>query len=470
MNLSYGSQGDDVKKLQESLNKQGYSLSVDGIFGSQTQQAVKDYQSKNSLTVDGIAGQNTLGKLYGTSTTQQPAAGAGDGTASNTAAPEAKPDYSKYAYDASADEAYQGALAALQQAQKTLPTYQASYDQQLQDIYNQIVNRDKFTYDVNSDALYQQYADQYTQRGQLAMMDTMGQAAALTGGYGNSYASTAGNQAYQGYLQQLNDVVPELYGMALDQYNQEGQDLLNQYAMVGDMADDEYAKYQDSLNQYWQNLSMQKQLVDDAYDQGYNNWYNSYQAAYQAERDQVADQQWQKEYDEAIRQFNQQMGLASGGGSSSGGSGGGSSSGGGSGNGSGNGSGKGSGKGSYSNGGYDSSVVKQAQNFVGASADGMWGSNSAAAAKAKGYNSLAEVVAAMGNGGSTGNTGGNSGYYDQLLGAVSTASGAYSKQSASDKQKGYKESVAAINDAYKKGLITAAQKTDLLRIAMPGSR
>lgn len=463
MNLSYGSQGDEVKKLQESLNAQGYGLSVDGIYGSKTQQAVKDYQSKNSLAVDGIAGTNTLGKLYGTSTPQQPA-GTGNDAAAGTAAPDAKPDYSKYAYDASADTAYQEALSALQQAQQALPTYKGTYDQQLQDIYNQIVNRDKFSYDVNSDALYQQYADQYTQQGQMAMMNTMGQAAALTGGYGNSYASTAGNQAYQGYLQQLNAVVPELYGMALDQYNQEGQDLLNQYAMVGDMSAEEYAKYQDSLNQYWQNLSFQKQMADDAYDQGYNNWWNAYQAGYQTERDQVADQQWQKEYDEAVRQFNQQMGLASGGGSSSGGSSGGSSSGGGSGGG----SGKGSGKGSYSNGGYDSSVVKQAQKFVGASADGMWGSNSAAAAKAKGYNSLAEVVAAMGGAKPTDT--GSGGYYDQLLGAVSTASGAYSKQSANDKQKGYKESVAAINDAYNKGLITAAQKTDLLRIAMPGSR
>ena len=439
MNLSYGSRGDDVKKLQESLNKQGYSLSVDGIFGSKTQQAVKDYQSKNSLAVDGIAGQNTLGKLYGT--TQQPAAGADNGTAAGTAAPEAKPDYSKYAYDPAADTAYQEALAALQQAQKALPTYQASYDQQLQDIYNQIVNRDKFTYDVNQDALYQQYADQYTQRGQMAMMDTMGQAAALTGGYGNSYASTAGNQAYQGYLQQLNEVVPELYGMALDQYNQEGQDLLNQYAMVGDMADDEYAKYQDSLNQYWQNLSMQKQLVDDAYDQGYNNWYNSYQAAYQEGRDKVSDEQWQKEYDEAIRQFNQQMGLSSGGGS---------------GNGSGNGSGK---KYNYDTHGYTKEEIISLQNAAGITPDGIWGSQTE-----KAYQDGYRPGSAPAGGG------GDTGYYDQLLGAVSTASGAYSKQSASEKQKGYKESVAAINDAYNKGLITAAQKTDLLKIAMPGSR
>lgn len=50
------------------------------------------------------------------------------------------------------------------------------------------------------------------------MQDTMGQAAALTGGYGNSYAQGVGQQAYQGYLQQLNDNVPQLQAQALQTY------------------------------------------------------------------------------------------------------------------------------------------------------------------------------------------------------------------------------------------------------------
>ena len=54
------------------------------------------------------------------------------------------------------------------------------------------------------------------------------------------------------------------------------------------------------------------------------------------------------------------------------------------------------GGGSYNNSGYSTSVVKQAQAYVGASADGKWGANSAAAAKKRGYSSLAAVVAALG--------------------------------------------------------------------------
>ena len=84
--------------------------------------------------------------------------------------------------------------------------YQFGNQAQLDDIINRIFNREDFSYDLNGDMLYQQYKDQYTTQGKLAMMDTMGQAAAMTGGYGNSYAQTAGQQAYQGYLQQLNNM------------------------------------------------------------------------------------------------------------------------------------------------------------------------------------------------------------------------------------------------------------------------
>lgn len=267
-NLTIGSRGDDVKKLQEHLKNAGYdigSYGVDGVYGNATANAVKQYQKDNGLTVDGIAGNNTLTKMYEPlySTTSQ-------GSTSG------KNEQTKYTYDPNTNQAYLDALEALKKAQENMPQYSGKWDEQLQAIYDQIVNRKDFTYDLNSDALYQKYKDQYAQMGQMAMMDTMGQASAMTGGYGNSYAQGVGQQAYQGYLQQLNDKVPELYGIALDQYNQEGQDLLNQYSMLGDLANDEYAKYQDALNQYWNQLNYQKQLADQEYERGFNEWQTEY--------------------------------------------------------------------------------------------------------------------------------------------------------------------------------------------------
>lgn len=58
-----------VKDLQNSLNKYGYNLSVDGLIGNATINAIKDYQSKNGLAVDGIAGVQTMNKLKNGSST-----------------------------------------------------------------------------------------------------------------------------------------------------------------------------------------------------------------------------------------------------------------------------------------------------------------------------------------------------------------------------------------------------------------
>lgn len=197
-----------------------------------------------------------------------------------------------YAYDPNADQSYQDALAALQQAKQQLPTYDNSYESQLEQLYEQIVGREPFSYNVNEDALYQQYRDQYMRQGQSAMRDTMGQAQAMTGGYGNSYAQTVGQQVYNGYMQELDAVIPELYDRALAQYNQEGADLLNRYGLLDARAAEEYSRYQDDVNRYWQNLSYEQQQADAAYDRGYANWLDAYTRQYQADRDAVADRQW----------------------------------------------------------------------------------------------------------------------------------------------------------------------------------
>lgn len=57
----YGSRGDEVTQIQTKLKRWGYyNGNIDGIYGSQTVEAVKYFQRKNGLTVDGIAGPQTL--------------------------------------------------------------------------------------------------------------------------------------------------------------------------------------------------------------------------------------------------------------------------------------------------------------------------------------------------------------------------------------------------------------------------
>lgn len=191
--------------------------------------------------------------------------------------------YASYEYDPNTNQAYLNAMAALKQVEQNKPTYTATYDDQLKKLYDQIVNRERFAYDPAADPLWQNHIDQYTTKGKMAMMDTMGQAAALTGGYGSSYGQQVGQQTYQGYLQEADQALPEFYGMALDAYIREGDAMNQQYAMLGDLQEAEYGRYQDALDRYWQDVSYQQQLADDAYDQGYENWYNAYQMGIDAE-------------------------------------------------------------------------------------------------------------------------------------------------------------------------------------------
>ena len=153
-------------------------------------------------------------------------------------------------------------------------SYVNQYQNQLDSLYNQVMNLEDFSFDLNGNALYQMYKDKYVNQGKQAMMDTMGQAAALTGGYGNSYATTAGNQAYQAYLQQLNDIVPDLYQMELDRYNRQGEELLNQYELTAGLESDAYGKYRDVVSDWNTERDVANADYLTKYEQDYNNWAN----------------------------------------------------------------------------------------------------------------------------------------------------------------------------------------------------
>ena len=182
--------------------------------------------------------------------------------------------------------------------------YNSAWQQTLNDTINKILNREKFSYDLNGDALYQQYKDQYVNQGQQAMMDTMGQASALTGGYGNSYAQSVGQQTYQGYLQQLNDKVPELYQLALDQYNREGEDLYNQYALVSDRENTDYGRYRDTVSDYNVERDYLTNFYNNERDFDYRQHIDNRDYAYQIARDTVADRQWQTEFDRGVYEWD----------------------------------------------------------------------------------------------------------------------------------------------------------------------
>lgn len=186
---------------------------------------------------------------------------------------------------------------------------QAMYDQ----LENSIMNRKPFQYDLDGDALYQMYKDKYIKGGKLAMQDTMGQAAALTGGYGNSYASTAGNQAYQAYLGKLNDVVPELYQLALQRYQLEGDEAKDRLSLLAADRATEYGEYGDRYNRLGDTYNRNYALYGDergreqsSFEEGYSRlsdalsnaqseYDSAYNRAYQDFRNNIADQQFNQQ-------------------------------------------------------------------------------------------------------------------------------------------------------------------------------
>ena len=109
-------------------------------------------------------------------------------------------------------------------------------DAELERLYAAITGRPAFSYDPASDPVYNSYAQSYQRRGRLAMRDTMGQAAALTGGYGSSYAQSVGQQQYDSYLQSLGEALPE-YGMAWQRYNAEGDALKTAWELASERSE-----------------------------------------------------------------------------------------------------------------------------------------------------------------------------------------------------------------------------------------
>ena len=126
---------------------------------------------------------------------------------------------------------------------------------------NDISNRKAFSYDLADDTLFQQAKEQYQTMGKTAMADTIGQASAMTGGYGNSYATTAGAQAYNAYLQELNNSIGDYYAMALSSYNAETDRLNSTFSALSSDRSTESAEWANNWN---------------VYNQLYNQYYNQY--------------------------------------------------------------------------------------------------------------------------------------------------------------------------------------------------
>lgn len=274
----------------------------------------------NGLMADGPAQQNVLASA--TSSYVDPSAI----TQSYYTSPSTAKNYESGRPVYSESDAVKDAAAALAEKEAGKPgEYESGYATQIQELIDSLLNREKFSYDFSADPMYQQYAEKYQQMGKTAMRDTMGEAAALTGGYGNSYSQQVGQQTYQTYLQNLYDMIPELRDAAYQMYRTEGDDMRANLGMLQDQDSIDYGRYRDTVTDWQNELNYFYSKYSDMSAAEYNRYQNDAAAWeadraywYQKEQDKQQQANWEKEYALALAQANSSRSGGGGGKSGSG--------------------------------------------------------------------------------------------------------------------------------------------------------
>ena len=156
--------------------------------------------------------------------------------------------YNKYKVNKAARKQRNAAEAAV----KNFGSFNAPYKNQLNSTVNAI-NNSKFSYDVNQDALYNQYKERYTAMGNAAMQEAQADATALTGGFANSYAESAGQNAFNSYISQLQNVIPQLYSQSRTNYDADLANLYNKANLYSSLNQQAYQQWSDKYNQLLSN-------------------------------------------------------------------------------------------------------------------------------------------------------------------------------------------------------------------------
>ena len=185
------------------------------------------------------------------------------------------------------------ASAALKARENEKPgKYSSPYADEIDSLLGSLSSREPFKYEASGDALFREYSDRYARDAKRAMKDTVGRVSSLTGGYGSSYAATAGSQAYGEKMSELGDIIPQLYKLAYTRYRDEGDDMRSLLSEYRDTDDKYYDRYRDGVSDWQTDLKRLAAAYESARDYEYD-----------AARDTVKDEQWQREFDESVRQY-----------------------------------------------------------------------------------------------------------------------------------------------------------------------
>lgn len=154
----------------------------------------------------------------------------------------------------------------LERYEQTKPAdYQSKYQGQINDVMSKLNDLGEYDYDPAADTAYQQYKSQYAQKAKLANQNAQANASAMTGGYGSSYGTQAGQKAYAATMDDLDSVLDGLAAQNRAEYNTKKSGLQEQLSGLQSAERNDYAKYQKDYSQWQDGLSYRQNEYNNAY-------------------------------------------------------------------------------------------------------------------------------------------------------------------------------------------------------------
>lgn len=192
--------------------------------------------------------------------------------------------------------------------------YVNKYADAIDEILDKVNSRGEFNYDINVDPIWNSLKDTYQRNAMLGMKNAMGEASALTGGYGSSYSQQAGQQAYQQSISEMTDIIPQLADNALARWQAGGNELRSNLAALQSQQAQDRAMYESDLAQFNTDRNYLYNKVMDMSDEEFNQYlagmemYYNDRDFYASQKQQAIDNlQYQEAQDESRRQFNQSL-------------------------------------------------------------------------------------------------------------------------------------------------------------------
>ena len=172
---------------------------------------------------------------------------------------------------------------------ESAPTYTSKYQDQIDELLGEILNRPAFEYDPETDPRYAAYRKEYAREGDRATADTMAQYASMTGGMPSTAATAAAQQAGNYYSAQMADKIPELYALAYSMYQDEGDNMRLNMDMLTALEQGDYNKYLNLLSQYNTDRNFAYGVYSD-------DWNRNYQL----DRDDISDSRYDMEWNYGV--------------------------------------------------------------------------------------------------------------------------------------------------------------------------